>query len=159
MGIRRKLIVDLDPEEIQSLRTLLRRGIQPVRVVQRARTLLLLKEGQSPPKVAHAVGLSAPAVRNIGWRYCAGGLHAALYDRPRPGAEPALDTAQRQRIIAMVCSEPPPGFARWSVRLITEEAVKRKLVSRVGRETIRLLLLDHDLKPWREKKLVHRRTR
>lgn len=159
MGTRRKLIVDLDPEEIQSLRTLLRRGIQPVRVVQRARTLLLLNEGQSPPKVAHAVGLSAPAVRNIGWRYCAGGLYAALYDRPRPGAEPALDTAQRQRIIAMVCSEPPPGFARWSVRLITEEAVKRKLVSRVGRETIRLLLLDHDLKPWREKKLVHRRTR
>lgn len=159
MGSRRKLIVNLDPEEIQSLRTLLRRGIQPVRVVQRARTLLLLDEGQSPPKAAHAVGLSAPAVRNIGWRYCAGGLDAALYDRPRPGAQPALETAQRQRIIALVCSEPPPGFARWSVRLITEEAVKRKLVSRVGRETIRLLLLDHDLKPWREKKLVHRRTR
>ena len=35
----------------------------------------------------------------------------------------------------------------------------RKLVPTIGRETIRLLLLNHDLKPWREKKLVHRRTR
>ena len=41
--------------------------------------------------------------------------------------------------------------ARWSVRLIAEEAVKRKLASKVGRETIRILLQSHDLKPWREK--------
>jgi hypothetical protein len=40
------------------------------------------------------------------------------------------------------------------VRLITQEAVKRKLVARVGRETIRILLRNHDLKPWRGKKLV-----
>ena len=51
----------------------------------------------------------------------------------------------------MVCSDPPEGRARWTVRLVAEEAVKRKLVPRVGRETIRILLLSHDLKPWREK--------
>jgi putative transposase len=38
------------------------------------------------------------------------------------------------------------------VRLVAQEAVKRKLISRAGRETIRILLLAHDLKPWREKK-------
>ena len=37
------------------------------------------------------------------------------------------------------------------MRLVAEEAVKRRLVPRVGRETIRILLLDHDRKPWREK--------
>jgi hypothetical protein len=37
------------------------------------------------------------------------------------------------------------------VRLIAEEAVKRKLAPRVGRETIRVLLLSHEFKPWREK--------
>lgn len=41
--------------------------------------------------------------------------------------------------------------ARWTVRLITEEAVKRKILPGVGRETIRLLLEHHNLKPWREK--------
>jgi hypothetical protein len=49
-------------------------------------------------------------------------------------------------------------MARWSVRLIASEAVKRKLAPEVGRETIRILLQSHELKPWREKKLVHRRT-
>jgi putative transposase len=69
-----------------------------------------------------------------------------------------LDTKQRQRIIAMVCSDPPEGRARWTVRLIAEEAVKRKLAPQVGRETIRVLLLSHDFKPWREKNVVGART-
>jgi hypothetical protein len=51
----------------------------------------------------------------------------------------------------MVCSDPPEGQARGSVHLVAEEAVKRKLVPRVGRETIRILLLHHDLRLWREK--------
>jgi putative transposase len=46
------------------------------------------------------------------------------------------------------------GQARWTVRLIVEQAQKKKLVPRVGRETIRMLLQDHDLKPWREKNVV-----
>jgi len=40
------------------------------------------------------------------------------------------------------------------VRLIAEEAVKHKLVPQAGRETIRILLLHHDLKPWREKNVM-----
>jgi putative transposase len=69
----------------------------------------------------------------------------------------ALDAGQKQRIIAMVCSDPPEGRARWTVRLVVEEAVKRRLVPRVGTETIRVLLLHHDLKPWREKNVVRGR--
>jgi putative transposase len=38
--------------------------------------------------------------------------------------------------------------------LVAEEAVKRKLVPRLGRETIRILLLSHDLKPWLGKRWV-----
>ena len=58
----------------------------------------------------------------------------------------------------MVCSAPPEGQARWTVRLVAEQAVRRKLVPKVGRETIRVLLLDHDLKPWREKNVVRAGT-
>ena len=70
-----------------------------------------------------------------------------------------LDDGQKQRLIAMVCSNPPEGRARWTVRLVAEEAVKRKLVPRAGRETIRMLLLSHDLKPWREKNVGSNRSR
>jgi len=78
-------------------------------------------------------------------------LERALYEKQRPGAAEVLDESQKQRLIAMVCSSAPEGRARWTVRLVAEEAVKRRLVPRVGRETIRILLLSHDLKPWREK--------
>ena len=47
-----------------------------------------------------------------------------------------------------------PGCASYA-----EEAVKRRLVPKVGRETIRILLLHHDLKPWREKNVVVRRDK
>ena len=53
----------------------------------------------------------------------------------------------------MVCSDPPEGRARRTIRLIGEEAIRRKLVPRAGRETIRILLQSHDLQPWREKKM------
>jgi putative transposase len=74
-------------------------------------------------------------------------LERALYEKERPDAVSLLEDGQKQRIIAMVCSDPPEGRARWTVRLVAEEAVKRRLVPRVGRETIRVLLLHHDLKP------------
>jgi hypothetical protein len=45
------------------------------------------------------------------------------------------------------------------VRLIATEAVKRKLAPQVGRETIRILLQSHELKPWREKNVVVRRDK
>ncbi len=51
----------------------------------------------------------------------------------------------------MACSDAPDGRARWTVRLLAEQAIKRKIVPQVGRETIRILLESHDLKPWREK--------
>jgi hypothetical protein len=121
--------------------------VQQVRVVLRALAL-------SAPQIAGVVPLTAEAVRNIGRRYQQGGLERALYERPRPGAAEVLDDSQKQRLIAMVCSNSPEGRARWTVRLLAQEAVKRKLGPRVGRETIRILLLSHDLKPWREKMWV-----
>jgi transposase len=93
-------------------------------------------------------------VRAIARRYEEEGLESALYEKPRPGQQRRLDAGQSQRIIAMVCGSPPAGQARWSVRLIAQEAVKRKLVAKVGRETIRILLQTHDLKPWRKKNVV-----
>jgi hypothetical protein len=76
----------------------------------------------------------------------------------RPGKVPALEAGRNQRVIAMVCSPPPGGQARWSVRLIASKAVKRKLTPPVSRETIRLLLQNHDLKPWRERNVVRGRA-
>ncbi len=125
-----------------------------MRVVLRAVALLHLHQGQSAPQVARTIPWSPQAIRVIAKRYRESGLERALYERQRPGHAELLSTPEKQRIIAMVCSQPPEGQARWTVRLVAREAVNRKLVPRVGRETIRILLETHDLKPWRETNVV-----
>jgi putative transposase len=144
----------LRPRDRVRLEGLLRKGVQQVRVVVRALALLQLDRGGGASAAARAVGLTPQAVRLIAQRYQRGGVDAAIYEGPRPGAAEVLTSSEKQRIIAMVCSAPPVGAARWTVRLIAEEAIKRRVVPRVGRETVRVLLQSHDLKPWREKNVV-----
>src|SRR5580698_1951039 len=147
---RPALRVDIPARDQKELRKLLSGGIQQVRVVLRAVALLRLAEGMTAPQIARLLELTPQAIRKIAHRYREGGLERALYEKQRPGAEALLEAREKQRIIAMVCSDPPEGVARCTVRLVAEEAVTRRLVPRVGRETIRVLLLSHDLKPWRE---------
>jgi len=151
---RAALRIGVTTKDRKVLQKLLSGGVQQVRVVLRAVALLQLAKGVSASRIAGMVPLTAQAIRKIGHRYEEGGLERALYEKQRPGADALLEDSEKQRIIAMVCSDPPEGFARWTVRLVAEEAVKRRLVPRVGRETIRILLLSHDLKPWREKNVV-----
>ncbi len=146
--------IRLSKREQQELRRLLHSGLQPVRTVLRALALRQLAEGQTVRRVAKNVALTPKTVWLTSQRYRQGGLGRALYERPRPGKAALLEAQQRQRIVALACGPPPEGRARWTVRLLTEEVVKRKLVPRVGRETIRVLLESHDLKPWREKNVV-----
>jgi putative transposase len=153
---RPALNFDVSKKDQLELRTLLKGGVQQVRVVLRALALLQLAEHTGAPQIARVIPLTPQAIRRIGHRYQQAGLDGALYEKQRPGAAEVLDTNQKQRIIAMVCSDPPEGRARWTVRLVAEEAVKRRLAPRVGRETIRILLQHHDLRPWREKNVVRR---
>jgi len=151
---RHAIRLQLSAPEQRELQRLLTGGVQQVRVTLRALALLRLHQGFTAPQVAQVVQLTDQAVRQIARRYREGGLERALYEGPRPGKGRLLDQSQRQKIVAMVCGSPPAGQARWTVRLIVEQAQRKKLVPRVGRETIRMLLQDHDLKPWREKNVV-----
>jgi transposase len=151
---RSALRIEVSKEDQEALKQLLRGGVEQVRVVQRAVALQRLAEGMGAPEIAEVLPLTRQSIRNLAHRYEQGGLERALYEKQRPGAAALLTAQQRQRIIATVCSDPPAGAARWTVRLVAAEAVKRRLVPRVGRETIRILLLSHDLTPWREKNVV-----
>ena len=151
---RPALRVKVSKKDQAALKRVLAGGVEQVRVVLRAVALQRLGEGMSAPRIAAVLPLTRQSVRNLARRYQQGGLERALYDKQRPGAARLFSAKQRQLIIAMVCSDPPKGRARWTVRLIAEEAVKRRLVPRAGRETIRVLLLSHDLKRCRKKNVV-----
>ncbi len=146
--------VELAKRDRQQVAGMLSKGRESARVLRRAMILRQLDQGQGTSQAARNVGVSRKMVRAIARRYEQEGLTSALHEKPRPGKQRALDAGQSQRMMAMVCGAPPEGRGRWSVRLIAEEAVKRKLVPRVGRETVRVLLENHELKPWREKNVV-----
>jgi hypothetical protein len=122
-----------------------------VRAVLRAMALTQLARGISAQRIAEFVPLTPQAIRKVGHRCIGGGLERAVYYKGCPGAASLLEESQKGGIIAMVCSARLEGYARWTVRLVAEQAIKRRLVPRAGRETIRTLLLSHDLKPWRER--------
>jgi len=150
--------VQLSKRDRKRVTEMLNKGRESARVLRRASILRQLDRGQGAAQVADNVGVAPKTVRAIARRYEEEGLELALYEKPRPGQRRVLDAGQSQRIIAMVCGPPPQGQARWSVRFIAQEAVKRKLAPRVGRETIRILLQNHELKPWREKNVVRSGT-
>src|SRR5713101_1648945 len=111
---RPPLNIEVSQKDQKQLAKILRSGVQQVRVVLRALALLQLAKGVAAPRIAGVVPLTAQAIRNVGRRYQQGGLDRALYEKQRPGAAEVLDDSQKQRLIAMVCSSPPEGRARWT---------------------------------------------
>lgn len=152
---RMERTIRLKARERRELERLLRGPESSARVRVRARVLLLSHEGWDRDSIATATSSSTSTVGRVRRRYCEEGLKSALSERPRPGARPRLDTQQEQRLVALACTDPPKGFARWSIRLLTSEAIRRKIVPKVSREPIRLVLHEHGIKPWREKNVVH----
>jgi hypothetical protein len=121
---------------------------------KRLRMLELLGQGWLLRAVATAVGTYPREVRRVGWRAVEFGLEASLEDEPRPHPPRLLAPKDEAALTAMVCGPPPEGRARWTIRLIAEEAVRRAIVAKMGRDTARRFLASHDLKPWREKNVV-----
>ncbi len=136
-----------------SLKALGRQRVS-ARVWRRVRILQLLDRGWTMAATGIAAGTYPREVRRVGWRYLNSGLAEALGEDARPKQAKLLDARQQAAIVAMVCAPPPPGRSRWTLVLIAEEATRRKIVAKVGRETIRRMLTRHELKPWREKNVV-----
>ena len=95
--------------------------------------------------------VSPRTVTNTINNYLELGLERALADDPRSGRPIVFDARDTANIIAMVCTEPPEGFARWTLDLIAEESIKRDIVDSISSSKVQVILQEHDLKPWREK--------
>ncbi|MFQ5923853.1 MAG: helix-turn-helix domain-containing protein [Anaerolineales bacterium] len=137
-------------EELSFLRTFTTTGIHHSRELRRAHILLHSHAGWFAPRTAEATGASPTTVYRVRRRYCTEGLLPALQDKPRPGPPRRVTPAIEAQLTALVCSSPPVGYARWTIRLLRDEAHRRFGIS-LGRETIRLLLKEHQLKPWKKR--------
>ncbi len=76
--------------------------------------------------------VSQGTVSNAKKRYFGGGLHEALHDRPRPGRPPKVTGDVEAHMIAQVCSEPPEGYERWTLRLLADCLVELGLLESIS---------------------------
>lgn len=122
------------------------------RVIRRANILNCLHHGYASSEIALILNVDPKTVVNVGNAYLEAGFDAALHDDERSGRPIDFDDRDRSRIIAMVCTNPPNGAYRWTLDLIVEESESRGLIGRtISREQVRIILQEHDLKPWQEK--------
>jgi transposase len=133
----RKEKLSLSKAECQKLREIIRKGENKARVITRARILLLSNEGCTDQQIADALQIGRATVERIRRRAVREGVETALIDRPRPGTEPKLNAKQEAQLVAIACSEPPPGQKRWTIRLLMEEVMQQKIVDRISFETVR----------------------
>ena len=123
---RAPIPIKVEIKDLNRIARLLQGGVQQVRVIMRVLVLRQFAAGFTAPEIAQTVPLTPKSVRQIAHRYNSSGLDAAVYDKQRPGAKEILNDSEKARIIAMVCSNPPVGRARWTVRLILKRAVTRQ---------------------------------
>lgn len=132
--------VQLSPDERQHLLDVVRKGRARARVIQRAHALLLSDAGRTDEGIADVLQCVAQTVRNLRKRFTEDGLEGALYDRPRPGAQPKLDGKGEAVLVALACSDPPEGREHWTMQLLADRLVELELVDAISDETVRRTL-------------------
>jgi transposase len=147
-----KYSVCLSEKQRQHLDRLTRTGTRPARTIQHARMLLLTDEDPAcgpawtDEKIADALGCGTATVARIRRRFVKEGLDEALRVRKNvPGRPPKIDGVAEAHLIALACSDPPTGRARWTVRLLADRFVSLGLEEGwlkgpVSRETVRQTL-------------------
>ena len=145
----------LPSEHEQILRGLVRRGKAAARMITRAHVLLQANQGDCAVEIAQRLGVCADTVYSILNRYEVGGLDRALRDQPRPGQPRHFTDQHIQAIVALACQKPPEGRAHWTLALLHEQILARQIVPAISLQSLSRILRHHDLKPWREKNVVH----
>ena len=93
-------------------------------------------------EISEALGVHINSVGRIRKRFLEGGIEPALNRKVRqtPPVPPKVTGEVEAQIVALCCSEPPPGYSDWSIRLLTQELKERSIVVEISRETVRRTL-------------------
>lgn len=150
----KKYIVELTSEQRQELSHLISAGTTSARQLTHARILLKADQGAFGPawsdtRIQEALEVSTGTVERIRKRCAQAGVQEALLPQSAQRARQRwLDGKQEAYLIALVCSPPPEGFVRWTLRLLSKRLVELGYVETVSHETVRQVLLANQLKPW-----------
>ena len=143
----KKYLVTLSPEERDRLTALVSAGRRSALTITRARVLLKADQAGGGPawddsRIAEALDCGQRTVERVRRRFVERGLDLALGRKPqdRPSRERKFDGASEARLIALACSPPPGGRARWTLKLLADKLVELEVFESVDDETVRRVL-------------------
>jgi Homeodomain-like domain len=143
----KRYVVRLSAEERGHLERLIRKGKSPARRLLKARILLKADvseagEGWSDSRIIAALDTNQSMVHRVRKQLVEEGFEAVLSRKARavPAVPRIFDGETQARLIALACSEPPAGHARWSLRLLENKVVELGIVARASDTTIQRAL-------------------
>lgn len=147
---KKMYLVELSESERDHLENIVSTGTEKARKLTRARILLKADEGWTDPQIQAALDVSRPTVERVRRKYVTEGLSAAL-NRKKPDRDyqRKIDGRDEAHLIALVCGDPPEGYAKWSMRLLAKHFVELEQVEveTVSHETVRQVLKKMNLSP------------
>lgn len=146
-------IVSLTKKEKEHLDALLHTGSHPAVVIQRAQILLKADRSLKDKVIAEHLDCTPEHVARIRQRYCKYGLERALFDAQRSGRPIVFQAKEKASVVALACTKAPKGYSHWTLDLLVEEVKKEKI--KMGRTKVWTIMKENELKPWREKNVVH----
>jgi hypothetical protein len=141
-----------DREELVRITTT---GVHPASMIMRARVLLALDTsvGVVDPKevIAARLGVSGETLRLVAKRFAetGGDVHATIARKKRdlPPVPSPVTGEVEARLIALACSQPPEGYARWSLRLLEKHVVLVEDIPDLDHSTIGRVLKKRNCVP------------
>ena len=149
MNIRYR--VTLTNEEREQLERFVGGGKGAVRKLKRAQILLATDAGSTDEMIARHVGVGTSTVYRTKQHFVEDGLERALSEAPRPGRPRKLSASDESVLVALACSSPPKGRARWTLDLLAGEVVRFTTHKALSGDTVGRRLSEMDLKPWLRK--------
>ena len=136
-----KIDVRLSADQRATLQRLVRTGTHAAHARRRAAILLRADaagpDGWTDDRIAEALGINRNTVWRVRAQFAAEGLDATLHKKKAANRQyRKLDGAQEARLIALACSQPPEGQARWTLRLLADKLVELDVVASVDPSTV-----------------------
>lgn len=157
----KKYVVTLSVEERERLQSLIRSGKHPARKLMRARILLKADTSEagdawSDSQIAEGLDTSLVTVARIRQQLVKEGVDGVLTPKRSPNSarKRIFDGASEAKLIALACSQPPEGYARWTLQMLEGKVVELNIVARASDNTIGRTLkneLGSPARLWREK--------
>jgi len=143
----KKYIVRLSKEERETLTKLTMSGRGPARIFTRARILLKADQGDkgsawSDERISEALDVTVQTIERVRKQLVEEGFDAVLSRRKytQKVSRKKIDGDVEAHLVALSCSEPPEGRARWTLRLLADSIVELGYVESISHEAVRQTL-------------------